>query len=78
MEKQAEDDRRFFTQAAIVRIMKSRKTCAHNDLVKCVISIAKTRFQPPIALIKQCIEALIDRGYLERNPNDTDQYNYLA
>ena len=78
MEKQVEEDRRFFTQAAIVRIMKARKTCKHVDLIKDVIAQAKGRFQPPISLIKRCIETLIEKGYLERNPNDADQYNYMA
>lgn len=78
VEKQVEEDRRFFTQAAIVRIMKNRKTCKHAELLKSVIDVAKSRFQPATSLIKRCIETLIEKGYLERNPNDPDQYNYMA
>ncbi|BHF65759.1 Cullin-2 [Sparganum proliferum] len=77
-EKEVEEDRRFFTQAAIVRIMKVRKTCKHTMLIKCVLDMAKGRFQPAVPLIKRCIENLIEKGYLERSPNDPDQYNYLA
>ncbi|CDS42115.1 Cullin 2 [Echinococcus multilocularis] len=78
VEKEVEEDRRFFTQAAIVRIMKGLKTCQHTDLIKGVIALSKGRFQPHISLIKRCIETLIEKGYLERNPNDPDQYNYMA
>ncbi|VDD83827.1 unnamed protein product [Mesocestoides corti] len=78
VEKKVEEDRRYFTQAAIVRIMKSRKTCKHTMLVNDVIDMAKGRFKPPVSLIKRCIEVLIEKGYLERNPDDADEYNYLA
>ena len=36
-------DRNYETQAAIVRIMKSRKTITHAELVSEVISATKTR-----------------------------------
>ncbi len=78
MEKEVEQDRRYFTQAAVVRIMKTRKTCKHNVLVQSIINMAKGRFQPPVPLIKRGIETLIDKGYLERSPDDADIYNYLA
>ncbi|VDL61481.1 unnamed protein product [Hymenolepis diminuta] len=78
VEKQVHEDRKFFIQAAIVRILKTHKTMKHAELVKCVIEEAKGRFQPPVLLIKRCVEDLIDKSYLERNPNDADQYNYLT
>lgn len=43
-----------------------------------VINQAKNRFVPSIAMIKKCIEALIDKQYLERTPNSTDEYCYVA
>ncbi|VEL43636.1 unnamed protein product [Protopolystoma xenopodis] len=58
--------------------MKSRKQVKHNALVKSVVDQAKNRFQPPIPLIKRCIENLIEKGYMERCPSDPDQYSYLA
>nr|CDS27998.1 Cullin 2 [Hymenolepis microstoma] len=78
VEKQVHEDRKFFIQAAIVRILKARKTISHAELLKCVIEEAKERFKPPVLLVKRCVEDLIEKGYLERNPNDADQYNYLA
>lgn len=49
-------DRRFETQAAIVRIMKSRKTMGHAELVAEVINLTKKRGSVEPALIKKEIE----------------------
>lgn len=65
-------------QATIVRIMKSRKILRHNVLIQEVLSQSKARFAPSISLIKKCIETLIDKQYLERTPNSTDEYSYVA
>ncbi|KAF9877328.1 hypothetical protein CkaCkLH20_05028 [Colletotrichum karsti] len=68
-------DRRFETQAAIVRIMKSRKTMSHGELVAEVINMTKNRGAVDAAQIKKEIENLIDKDYLEREGNT---YTYLA
>ncbi|KAH7965534.1 hypothetical protein HPB49_008686 [Dermacentor silvarum] len=73
-----DEDRKLYLQAAVVRIMKARKVLRHNTLIQEVISQAKSRFVPSIAMIKKCIEALIDKQYLERTPNSTDEYCYVA
>ena len=49
-------DRAFETQAAIVRIMKSRKTITHPELVSEVISATKSRGPLDPADIKKNIE----------------------
>ena len=49
-------DRRLETQAAIVRIMKSRKTMSHALLVAEVIDMTKSRGHVDAAQIKQAIE----------------------
>ncbi|OAA38533.1 ubiquitin ligase subunit CulD [Metarhizium rileyi] len=68
-------DRRFETQAAIVRIMKSRKTMGHAELVAEVINLTKKRGSVEPASIKKEIESLIEKDYLERDDNS---YTYLA
>ena len=49
-------DRKFETQAAIVRIMKSRKTLGHAELVAEVITMTKKRGSVEPAAIKKEIE----------------------
>ncbi|KAH8673992.1 Cullin [Xylariales sp. PMI_506] len=68
-------DRQFETQAAIVRIMKSRKTMTHANLVAEVIQQTKSRGAVEPADIKKNIEKLIEKDYLEREGNS---YSYLA
>lgn len=73
-----DEDRKLYLQAAIVRIMKSRKVLRHNALIQEVLSQSKATFAPSISMIKKCIEALIDKQYIERTPNSADEYSYVA
>ncbi|XP_030846066.1 cullin-2 [Strongylocentrotus purpuratus] len=72
-----DEDRKLYLQAAIVRIMKARKKLRHNILIQEVISQARSRFSPSVSMIKKCIEALIDKQYLERTTK-ADEYAYVA
>eukprot|EP00053_Salpingoeca_punica_P019818 m.202969 g.202969 ORF g.202969 m.202969 type:complete len:741 (-) comp17730_c1_seq1:293-2515(-) len=69
-------DRAFAVDAAIVRIMKTRKTLSHNILISELFGQLKFPVKP--ADLKKRIESLIDREYMERVPNDSQAYNYLA
>ena len=73
-----DEDRKLYLQTAIVRIMKARKVIPHNCLIEEVINEAKNRFTPSVAMIKKCIEALMEKQYLERNTSNTDEYSYVA
>lgn len=73
-----EEDRRHLIEAAIVRIMKARRTLEHNTLVAEVTKQLTSRFSPAPAHIKKRIESLIEREYLERTAEDRRVYNYLA
>lgn len=75
--KRVEEDRSIAVDASVVRIMKSRKTMQHNDLIAEVLS-QLAFFKPNPRVIKRRIEALIDREYLERSSEDNRTYNYLA
>lgn len=72
-----DEDRKLYLQATIVRIMKSRKSLNHNSLIQEVINQSKQRFTPSIGLIKKCIEALIDKLYIERT-STREEYKYIA
>lgn len=73
-----EEDRKAYLQALIVRLMKTRKVLKHNELVELVILQASERFRPNVAMIKKCVESLIEKQYLERMPNSADEYSYVA
>lgn len=69
-------DRNFEAQAAIVRIMKSRKTIGHSDLVAEVIKATRSRGVLDVKDIKKNIDRLIEKDYMEREEGNT--YNYVA
>ncbi|KAJ3235289.1 Cullin-2 [Chytriomyces hyalinus] len=73
-----DEDRKLYLQATIVRILKSRRVMGHNQLIQEVIQLSTSRFIPSIALIKKSVEQLIDKGYMERSKERTDQYVYVA
>lgn len=75
--KKVEEDRGFVIEAAIVRIMKARKTLQHNQLVAEVMA-QLSLFSPNSRVVKKRIEGLIEREYLERSEDDNSKYNYLA
>ncbi|EHY52580.1 hypothetical protein HRR83_006927 [Exophiala dermatitidis] len=69
-------DRHYETQAAIVRIMKSRKKITHNELIVEVIKATMSRGVLDQADIKRNIEKLIEKDYMEREEGNT--YSYVA
>ena len=72
------EDRRYVIEAVIVRIMKTRKTLSHVELVSESINVLKDTFKPNIKNIKKKIEDLIEREYLERDETDPKIYHYLS
>jgi hypothetical protein len=75
--KAVDDDRRFYIQATIVRIMKTKQLLSHQGLIEQVIIQSKNRFHPSIPLIKKCIEGLIEKGFIDRTA-ERDQYRYIS
>ncbi|KAJ9064102.1 ubiquitin ligase (cullin) of SCF [Entomophthora muscae] len=76
--KKIDEDRKMYIQAAMVRIMKARKSMKHVALVNETITQLSSRFTPVISDIKKCIDLLIEKEYIMRDEEDRDNFVYLA
>lgn len=72
------EDRRHAIEAAIVRVMKQHKVLDHQMLIMEVSKLCNPVFKPEPRAIKNRIEELIDREYLQRDEESTSSYKYLA
>ncbi len=72
-----EDDRKFYLDAAIVRIMKAKKEMTYEQLKAATIDEVKKHFVPQVDAIKKRIESLIEHDYLERS-EDKSTFFYVA
>eukprot|EP00696_Hemimastix_kukwesjijk_P013473 gnl/Hemi2/26882_TR9048_c0_g1_i1.p1 gnl/Hemi2/26882_TR9048_c0_g1~~gnl/Hemi2/26882_TR9048_c0_g1_i1.p1 ORF type:complete len:769 (-),score=241.55 gnl/Hemi2/26882_TR9048_c0_g1_i1:48-2156(-) len=77
VQRVVQEDRKHAVEAAIVRIMKMRKVLPHQQLMVEVLEQLK-QFKPEPKIIKSRIEDLIQREYLERDPNNSAVFRYLA
>lgn len=69
-------DRQYQIDAAIVRVMKIRKAIQHSQLMSELFDILQFPVKP--SDLKKRIESLIDRDYMERDREISNQYNYMA
>lgn len=76
--QRVEEDRKPQIEAAIVRIMKSRRVLDHNNIITEVTKQLQSRFLANPVEIKKRIESLIERDFLERDNVDRKMYRYLA
>ncbi|CAF4137248.1 unnamed protein product [Adineta steineri] len=72
-----EEERNFLIQAAIVRTMKARKQLNYNSITEQILPQLTSKFQPKISMIKECIELLVEKEYLKRDPKDKSLYTYI-
>ena len=73
-----DEDRKHAIEAALVRIMKTRKTLEHQKLILEASNQLIRHFKPDPKQIKKRIEDLIAREYLERDAANNNVYKYLA
>lgn len=75
-EEEIFQDRQYQIDAAIVRIMKMRKSLAHSLLISELFN--QLRFPVKPVDLKKRIESLIEREYMCRDAHDSNVYNYVA
>jgi cullin 1 len=73
-----DEERRHLIEAAVIRIMKTKKTLKHGELIIEVMKQLSTRFKAESKSIKKCIDGLIEREYLSRSAESANIYNYVA
>ena len=76
VEEEIKMERQLVLDAMIVRIMKARKKERHTELLTQVLKEISL-FKPQPQMIKQSIERLIEKEYLERDDNDRQVYIYI-
>lgn len=76
VEEEIKMERQLVLDAMIVRIMKARKKERHTELLTQVLKEVSL-FKPQPQMIKQSIERLIEKEYLERDDNDRQVYIYI-
>lgn len=76
VEEEIKSERQMVLDAMIVRIMKARRTERHTELLTQVMKEVSL-FKPQPQMIKQSIERLIEKEYLERDDNDRQKYIYI-
>jgi len=76
--KSVDDERRYLIEAAIIRIMKTKKQLAHQDLVGQVMGQLSARFKADSRAIKKCIDDLINRDYMKRCEHSAGTYQYVS
>jgi len=69
-------NRHTHTNQPQVRMMKTRKTLKHNDLVAECARLVKFPVEP--IRIKKRIESLLDREYIKRDETDSSTYHYIS
>ena len=77
VKEKIEQDRGFSIEASIVKLLKSRKKMKHQELINEVLMMLEL-FKPTSRQIKVKIENLIQREFIERDPEDFNTYFYMA
>lgn len=78
VEQDAKLRRRTVIKAAIVRIMKSRRQCAHVALYDATSQQVQHQFLLTLPNFKDAVAELLDTDYLARSQENSSHYTYVA
>ncbi|KEG11509.1 cullin [Trypanosoma grayi] len=73
-----EDTRRLQIDAAIIRIMKSRRSLRYYELLDATVQQLSRLFAPSSRSVKAQVEDLVGRGFLQRSEGDASVFEYVA
>ncbi|CCK70086.1 cullin CUL3 KNAG_0D03390 [Huiozyma naganishii CBS 8797] len=75
---QLDKERTIVTNAAIVRILKPSRQMIFDDLFDQAKKLVEQRFTLTKQTFKRSIDHLIDKEYVQRDPNDHEVYHYIT
>jgi cullin 3 len=78
LEQVVMEDRKHLIEAAIVRIMKTKRQLDQNGIVVELAKIFENRFTPSINMIKDRVENLVDREFIARDNENVKLFYYVA
>lgn len=70
--------RQMRAQEAVVKVMKVRKCLRFPEIYQEVCLLLRDQFQPPTRMLKEVIEWLIERHYMQRDTPDIDKLIYTS
>jgi len=76
--KLVDEDRRYWLQACIARVMKKLRQASFADLIQQIKTEAGSRFHPTVPMIKKSIDSLLEKSFIERKEGSNDTYLYVA
>jgi hypothetical protein len=76
--REVEEDRKMALQAAIVRVLKTRREILQNALQVEVQEMLKNQFVPSSTMLKTNIDILVQKEYLKRGESNDQLLIYVA
>lgn len=76
--REVEEDRKMAVQAAIVRVLKTRRDVLLPQLEVDVVEMLRNQFAPSPEMIKHNVGILIDKEYLRRHESSDHRLVYVA
>lgn len=76
--REVEEDRKMSLQAAIVRVLKTRRDIHQAQLILEVAEMLVHQFVPTAMAIKQNVEILIQKEYIRRHEDNYTRFLYVA
>ena len=73
-----EGDRKHYLDAAIVRVMKTRKQLTYEQIKFETVETVRRHFIPEVTSIKQRIDSLVEQEYLRRDDENRNLFFYVA
>ncbi|KAK7047187.1 hypothetical protein VNI00_006853 [Paramarasmius palmivorus] len=73
-----EDERKHTIDAAVIRIMKAKKNMQFEALITETADALKKHFKSDVAMIKKRIDVLVEEEYTSREPENRNQFKYVA